>query len=233
MLVRRISQYRFDFVPKNSIIERPTPVLFISGEGLHARVWEKTARYLCERGYSSSSIELPTLSPPYDVYKSVDFLQETIVANKFTPPILVTHSVSSFLAQKFLESYSASALILIDPVPPLHNDYMKKLIAHYNHASTSVDYYNSNHTDKFHLDRFPIDYLQYLCNDSTITVSLESGVIPMLVVSSKENEDSNVIQDFHRIDASNTTLVPSSNRLAMFQSEFFHKLLYNWIEENT
>ncbi len=231
--MRRISQYRLDFVPQNNnIIERPTPVLFISGEGLHSRVWGETAKYLCERGYSSSSIELPTLSPPYDVYKSVDFLQETIVANKFTPPILVTHSVSSFIAQKFLESYSASALVLIDPVPPLHNDYMKKLIAHYNHAPNSVDYYNSNHDDKFHLDKFPIEFLKYLHSDSTITVSLESGVIPMLVVSSKK-EDNNVIKDFHRIDESNTIFIPSSNLLAMFESELFHKSLYSWIEENT
>ena len=56
----------------------------------------------------------PNLPPE----KAVDFLQESISRSGLTCPVLVAHSSSSFLAQKFLESYSAQGLALVAPWPP-------------------------------------------------------------------------------------------------------------------
>ncbi len=229
LLLRRISHYRFDFVPQNNTIERPTPVLFICGEGLHVQVWDKTAKYLCAKGYSGGIMELPTLTPPYDIYKSVDYLQQTILEAKFTPPILVTHSVSTFIAQKFLESYSASALVMVDPIPPIHNDFMKKLIAKYSQAPTPAGYYNSTPSSIFQ-ETFPIDFMRYLCKDSTINVSLERAVVPMLVISSTKED---MMREYHQIDESNVIYLPSNERLATLQSDSFHETLHTWIEDNT
>ena len=41
---------------------------------------------------------------------------------------MITHSLSSFIAQKYLESYSLKGLVLINPVPPVHTETMKNLL---------------------------------------------------------------------------------------------------------
>ena len=52
------------------------------------------------------------------VDKAVESLHEMIKENKLTPPIMVAHSMSSFIAQKYLESYALRALIIVNPIPP-------------------------------------------------------------------------------------------------------------------
>lgn len=49
---------------------------------------------------------------------SADQLHRQIVAAKLTPPIMVAHSMSTFAAQKYLESYALSGLVLVNPFPP-------------------------------------------------------------------------------------------------------------------
>lgn len=44
-------------------------------------------------------------------------LHNEVVSQKFTPPVLIVHSMSSFVAQKYLESYALSGLIMVNPVP--------------------------------------------------------------------------------------------------------------------
>ena len=41
---------------------------------------------------------------------------------------MITHSLSSFIAQKYLESYSLKGLVLINPVPPVHTETVKNLL---------------------------------------------------------------------------------------------------------
>ena len=45
-----------------------------------------------------------------------------------TPPVIVAHSISSFIAQKYLESYSLKGLVLINPVPPVHTETVRNLL---------------------------------------------------------------------------------------------------------
>jgi len=60
-------------------------------------------------------------------HKSSDLLLSTVdnevenvarVSATGTPPILVAHGVGTFVAQKYLESYAASGLVMIAPFPP-------------------------------------------------------------------------------------------------------------------
>ena len=44
------------------------------------------------------------------------------------PPVIVAHSISSFIAQKYLESYSLKGLVLINPVPPVHTETVRNLL---------------------------------------------------------------------------------------------------------
>lgn len=47
-----------------------------------------------------------------------NILHKEVVQQRFTPPVLVAHSLSTFVAQKYLESYALSGLILVNPIPP-------------------------------------------------------------------------------------------------------------------
>lgn len=47
-----------------------------------------------------------------------NLLHKEVVQQKLTPPVLVAHSISTFVAQKYLESYALSGLILVNPIPP-------------------------------------------------------------------------------------------------------------------
>ena len=76
--------------------------------------WSDSADYFSRRGFCTLSMSEPNLSPD----KAVDFIQESIFHSGLTCPVLVAHSASSFLAQKFLESYSAQGLVLVNPWPP-------------------------------------------------------------------------------------------------------------------
>jgi pimeloyl-ACP methyl ester carboxylesterase len=44
------------------------------------------------------------------------------------PPVMIAHSVSSFIAQKYLESYALKGLVLVNPVPPVPGKVVKPLI---------------------------------------------------------------------------------------------------------
>ena len=41
---------------------------------------------------------------------------------------MIAHSVSSFIAQKYLESYALKGLVLVNPVPPVPGKVVKPLI---------------------------------------------------------------------------------------------------------
>ncbi len=45
-------------------------------------------------------------------------LHNSFAPVSFQPPILVAHSLSTFLAQKYLESFALSGLILVNPITP-------------------------------------------------------------------------------------------------------------------
>lgn len=51
-------------------------------------------------------------------YAAADHIHSEIAAAKLTPPIIVAHSAATFAAQKYLESYALSGLVLIDPFAP-------------------------------------------------------------------------------------------------------------------
>ena len=78
------------------------------------RSWRHSADYFSSRGFCTLSISEPDLTTE----KAVDFLQESISSRGLTSPVLVAHSASTFLAQKFLESYSVQGLALVAPWPP-------------------------------------------------------------------------------------------------------------------
>jgi pimeloyl-ACP methyl ester carboxylesterase len=51
-------------------------------------------------------------------YDAADTVHAHITQLKLTPPVLVAHSMSTYMIQKYLESYALSGLVLVNPIPP-------------------------------------------------------------------------------------------------------------------
>jgi pimeloyl-ACP methyl ester carboxylesterase len=68
------------------------------------------------QGYSGLAIEYPLHGSTVD--EMVDTINRVVKEHKFIPPVLIAHSMSSFVAQKYLESYALSGLVLVNPLPP-------------------------------------------------------------------------------------------------------------------
>ena len=118
--------------------------------------------------------------------------------------MIVAHSISSFIAQKYLESYSLKGLVLINPIPPVHTETVRNLLENekywklntndLQHLSTNAMeqnnlistfsqlYYNIKDPIQFNLDthvyqkkNFPINFMTNLLNDEDAPLRLEKG----------------------------------------------------------
>ena len=68
------------------------------------------------KGYSGMCVEYPSSCHSMD--DMVEYLHKQVKLHKLTPPVMVAHSMASFVAQKYLESYALAALVLVNPIPP-------------------------------------------------------------------------------------------------------------------
>lgn len=95
--------------------ERPTPVLLISGEGLGVNLWRPYAELLSKRGYCGSvmSIDPATRS----VRQAARSIENAVRRSGYWPPVMIAHSSSSLVAQKYLESFSLAGLVMVSPFP--------------------------------------------------------------------------------------------------------------------
>ena len=90
------------------MFERPTPLLFLCGEGLRTSCWEPYAKMLSQRGFCSTIIELD--SSARNIKQINRAVVEAIKKCGYWPPILISHSLSTFIAQKYLESFSIGSM---------------------------------------------------------------------------------------------------------------------------
>lgn len=93
--------------------------------------------------------------------REVNKLQEIIQKEKISsPPIIVSHSLNTFLCQKYLESYPMTSLILINPLPPdptSHRYYFQKL-----HFRIFSELARNSHAYTQLISKY------YCCSDSTL-----------------------------------------------------------------
>lgn len=78
--------------------------------------WNKTIPHLAASGFGGIAIEFPHFAENVD--DAVNSLHSEISKVAFMPPIMIAHSLSSFVAQKYLESYALAGLIMVNPIPP-------------------------------------------------------------------------------------------------------------------
>ncbi len=104
---------------------RPTPILFVHGAWHGAWCWaEHFLPYLAEHGYVSYALSLRGHGTSAGRERLrwtriADYVADVArVASQLPqPPILVGHSMGGLIAQKYLETYSAPAAVLLASVP--------------------------------------------------------------------------------------------------------------------
>ena len=107
--------------------------------------WSKSIKYFSEKGYHGQALELPFQSPQDpSVDELVEFLHSAIQSSGDTPPVLIAHSLSSYIAQKYLESYSLAGLILVNPVPMEPQQCVSALLKEWN----AVIFKNKNESNE-------------------------------------------------------------------------------------
>ncbi|MDH4121558.1 MAG: lysophospholipase [Deltaproteobacteria bacterium] len=102
------------------------PVLFVHGMCHGAWCWQdQFLPYFAEQGYSAAALSLRGHGASEgraslrwaSIQNYVDDVAQA-VKELGTPPILVGHSMGGFIVQKYLETHSAPAAVLLASVPP-------------------------------------------------------------------------------------------------------------------
>ena len=104
----------------------PTPMLFVHGAGHAAWCWdEHFLDFFADRGYRAVALSLrghgmSTMSTPLNSCSIADYVDDVsqVVEQLARVPVLIGHSMGGFVVQKFLESHSSPAAVLMASVPP-------------------------------------------------------------------------------------------------------------------
>ena len=104
-------------------MQRAVPLLFVQGPWLRSSVWTTVRALLGQQGWETRTLDVfdqdgdsAVSSSLATVRGQVSLLNKSIT-NSY-PPVVVAHSTSCVVAQKYLESFSFSGLILVAPIPP-------------------------------------------------------------------------------------------------------------------
>ena len=119
---------RLEVISKESTAENrhPTPVLFV--HGLFAGIWSWTEHfidYFAAHGYTTHAPSLRGHGQSEGRARLrwtrlADYVDdvEQVVAQLPTPPVLIGHSYGGAIIQKYLETHTAPAAVLLASVPP-------------------------------------------------------------------------------------------------------------------
>lgn len=113
--------------------------------------------------------------------------------------MVIAHSISTFIAQKYLESYALKGLVLINPVPPVPCETVKSLVNFHEFAEKHIEkkvenqisavqidedeklekitkfYYRCDDIKNMKLAPFPLHFMRSLL-DPKISLNLEKGM---------------------------------------------------------
>jgi pimeloyl-ACP methyl ester carboxylesterase len=106
-------------------VTRPAPILFVHGAWHAAWCWENFQPYFAQQGYASHAVSLRGHgasegrdkirwhSAAHGYVADVAQIAQTLTK----PPILVGHSMGGYVVQKYLETHTAAACILLASIP--------------------------------------------------------------------------------------------------------------------
>ena len=178
---------------------------------LHS-TWDTAVARFAARGYGGLVVSLPPDLGAADA--AADYLETVRDTHGMVPPVLVASGVAAFVAQKFLESYSLARLAVVDPVPPhTFGPALARLKAHGPSPAEAC----------------LIDAM--LQDADAAVVRLESGAVPMLVVTTPgpvraTADDVAVICAFHGIPPANIVAAPSGDE------DVVADIILQWVDED-
>jgi len=245
-LGRRLSTFECPNVLAPPFFERPIPLVFFAGEGLNnITTWNNTIKFMSNRGFHGLSLELPDLD---DIDEVTDSMNYSIQKAKLTNPIIISHSIGTFVAQKYLESYSASALILINPIPPQnHTKSISKLYeikSSINNTNKFVQkYYKNNNIyndDISSSNCFP-PFIGIIKSDPSAAVNIEPNACDMLIITTKGDYDMGILdendvkqmQSYHSLEDEDIIHLQEENSRLPFitNSSLCNKVIYDFCDE--
>lgn len=106
-------------------VTRPAPILFVHGAWHAAWCWENFLPYFADHGYAAYAVSLRGhgasigrdrlrwQSAAHGYVADVAQITQTLAK----PPILVGHSMGAYVVQKYLETRTAAAGVLLAPMP--------------------------------------------------------------------------------------------------------------------
>lgn len=206
--------------------ERPTPLLFLNGEGYQGEsVWKPITEHFQQIGYSGAIVTIPYHSSPIEssktsasdeIYAHCEDLYRACQC--YCNPILIAHSFSTFTALKYLEGNPIAALCLINPVIPWnHMSFLDRLVQRYK-ASKGMEkridsqdilayYGSSSPSSLLNIESapFPLDFMTKLSLEPAAAINLEEKVVPTLYMATRGDVDpchiltSNDLQTFEEM----------------------------------
>lgn len=221
--------------------ERPTPVLLVCGEGLSRNIWMPYSQRLTERGFCGSILEL---DPAATTIKQLTLqMNAAIKESGYWPPVMITHSLSSFVAQKYLESFSVAGLVMINPYPPAPTSAFKAMLrdtqslAPQDKVRELYRIPSSAPLEQLTAASFPSAVLEDVCEKS-MAVRLEPKAVPLLLAVSAEDKylDQAALQSLvecHGIEQAHVKRLSSTSRVPMITDlDELDDVLIAWIEDN-
>ena len=230
----------------NCPIQKPVPLVFICGEFLHLDSWKTTTGLFSKRGYSGMTIQFPNDD---SIDGCVSTIHDLISSARLTSPILITHSFSSYLGQRYLESFGPKALIMINPIPPKLNKaflsrlriaFKQDICKYYSGFENSHYENNDNFMDINLTESLPKSVFNLLKNPNEFSISIEPNAVPMRILISSGDylftcDELNVMKEIHGVDLeSDIAALSTSSRAPMLDSNFskiVDRQLFDWIEE--
>jgi len=110
--------------PANDRPDLP-PLLFIHGANTAAWCWERYLPYFAAIGFHAHALSLSghggsRRHDPLDSFSIADYVADvaSAAAGMPAPPVLIGHSMGGFVVQKYLETHTAPAAVLMCSVPP-------------------------------------------------------------------------------------------------------------------
>src|SRR5512144_1553366 len=101
-----------------------TPLLFLHGAWHAAWCWENFLPYFAEQGYETHALSLRGHGNSEGRERIRWFSARDYVADLAqtvdglgTPPVLIAHSMGGYITQKYLESYTLPAAVLLSSLP--------------------------------------------------------------------------------------------------------------------